>query len=176
MSCQKLSKVVKSWQKLLSKVGKSCQKLAKTVPFLGYIVLWEDWTVFWANWGLNLRSWNSKFNCIEHSIPKYWGFARLLHGRLYCIGPVHRVCSRWYIRTFNKHCYYTWYVCINDRNRQSIQRLSWSFYCIFYGRFWWCIWYSRWGSTVLGDFYRRVLSEQWHRYLELGSRYRARVW
>ena len=23
-----------------------CQKLAKTVPFLGYIVLWEDWTVF----------------------------------------------------------------------------------------------------------------------------------
>ena len=45
-SCQKLSKVVKSWQKLLSKVGKSCQKLAKTVPFLGYIVLWEDWTVF----------------------------------------------------------------------------------------------------------------------------------
>ena len=46
MSCQKLSKVVKSWQKLLSKVGKSCQKLAKTLPFLGYIVLWEDLTVF----------------------------------------------------------------------------------------------------------------------------------
>ena len=46
MSCQKLSKVVKIWQKLLSKVGKSCQKLAKTVPFLGYIVLWEDLTIF----------------------------------------------------------------------------------------------------------------------------------
>ena len=42
ISCHELSKVVKSWQKLLSKVGKSCQKLAKTVPFLGYIVLWED--------------------------------------------------------------------------------------------------------------------------------------
>ena len=42
LSCHELSKVVKSWQKLLSKVGKSCQKLAKTVPFLGYIVLWED--------------------------------------------------------------------------------------------------------------------------------------
>ena len=42
MSCQKLSKVVvKSWQKL-SKVIKSCQKLSETVPFLGYIVLWED--------------------------------------------------------------------------------------------------------------------------------------
>ena len=46
LSCHELSKVVKSWQKLLSKVGKSCQKLAKTVPFLGYIVLWEDLTVF----------------------------------------------------------------------------------------------------------------------------------
>ena len=45
LSCHELSKVVKSWQKLLSKVGKSCQKLAKTVPFLGYIVLWEDLTV-----------------------------------------------------------------------------------------------------------------------------------
>ena len=42
MSCQKLSKVGKSCQKMLSKVVKSCQKLAKTVPFLGYIVLWED--------------------------------------------------------------------------------------------------------------------------------------
>ena len=49
ISCHELSKVVKSWQKLLSKVGKSCQKLAKTVPFLGYIVLWEDLTVFYGN-------------------------------------------------------------------------------------------------------------------------------
>merc|ERR1711928_265964 len=48
LSCHELSKVVKSWQKLLSKVGKSCQKLAKTVPFLGYIVLWEDSTVFYG--------------------------------------------------------------------------------------------------------------------------------
>ena len=43
--CHKLPWVVKCCQKL-SKVGKSCQKLAKTVPFHGYIVLWEDWTVF----------------------------------------------------------------------------------------------------------------------------------
>ena len=40
-SWQRLAKDGKSWQKL-SKVGKSCQKLSKTVPFLEYIVLWED--------------------------------------------------------------------------------------------------------------------------------------
>ena len=36
-----MSKVCKSWQKF-AKVGKRWQKLAKVVPFLEYIVLWED--------------------------------------------------------------------------------------------------------------------------------------